>query len=163
MVRINDLCSLAYVICIMLLCAIAFLWVCVDGLCTPEWLLTNVILSCIGEAILCYVLVRHIRRSVTELKGSRVRDFYERILLMSISGFLFGSLWMLDACGVITSASNNSISEFGFACNIMVIAVAFLVWMAIEIYKFNRHKKSWIKLLKKAIGIAITFFLKSDF
>ena len=142
MVRINDLCSVAYVISIMLLCAIAFFWVCIDGLCTPEWLLTNIIVSCVGEAVLCYVLVRHIRRSAAKLKGSRVKDFYRRIFLMSVFGFFFGSLWLMDVYGVIMSPPNNSISEFGFACNIMAIAAAFVAWMAIEIYKIEKHKKA---------------------
>ena len=142
MVRINDLCSVAYVISIMLLCAIAFFWVCIDGLCTPEWLLTNIIVSCVGEAVLCYVLVRHIRRSAAKLKGSRVKDFYRRIFLMSVFGFFFGSLWLMDVYGVIMPPPNNSISEFGFACNIMAIAAAFVTWMTIEIYKIEKHKKA---------------------
>lgn len=153
MVSLREQCEIARIITILLLFVISFLWMCVYGFCTPEWLLPNIILGCIGEILLCYILVRHIRRSAMKFKGSRVKDFYERIFTFYLLVMLFGIVWLLDA-----SRSTGSASGFGFSSNIIAIALIFLVWMIIEIHKINKQKKKWT--IKKAIGIAITFFLK---
>ena len=148
MVTLREQCEVVYVIGILLLFVVSFLWMCVDGLCTPDWLLPNVILSCVGEVLLCYVLVRHIRRGATRLRGSRVKDFYKRIFLLSLLWILFGIVWLLDACGIFKAWSVRSTSGFGFSFNIILIALIFLVWMMIEIHKINKRRKKWLNLKK---------------
>ena len=149
MVKIREQYEIAYVIGMLLLFVISFLWMCVDGICTPEWLLPNIILSCIFEVLLCYIMVRHIRRTVMKLKNSRVKDFYERILVLSLLGISFGAVWLLNACSVFKSGFSGSISGFGFSCNIIVIALIFFVWMIIEIYRVNKRRNKWITFNKK--------------
>ena len=137
MKKVNEQYEVVFILGLMLLFVISFLWMCVDGLCTPDWLLTNIIIACVGEILVCYVLVRHIMRAAKKLKGFCIKMLYEKILVLSIFGISFGAVWLLSAFRVFLSKykSIGEFSEFGFACNIIGIASIFFIWMYIEIYK----------------------------
>lgn len=112
------------------------LCLCLNGICTEDWLVKNVILCSMAEVTLFVWMIVHIRKGTSEiLKQTRslqaVKSLYQRILIPTGFCIAFGGIQLF-------------VSEFTFlptmiyGFNILGMGFFFFVWMCIGIIRINK-------------------------
>ena len=134
----------------LLVVASTFLSMCLSGMCSPEWLHTNVVLGSVAEIIFFVWLVRHIQRGASFLAKETksllvVRTFCVRVIFLSVIVILFGFITFNFSSKSFYYENaifdNESDAALIYLVNIAGIALLILAWMCIEIHRINKSMR----------------------
>ncbi len=133
---------------VFLIAATIFLSMCLSGMCSPEWVFTNVVLGSLAELIFFVWIVTNIRRGSLEILRQTknlliVKALYKRILYLSVIVALYGLLTfsfsseMFNHFAVISENETNSARIY--LLNVLIVAFIIFFWMCIEIHRINKR------------------------
>lgn len=134
----------------LLVVASTFLGMCLSGLCSPDWLKTNVVLGSVAEILFFVWLVRHIQRGASYLVRETksllvVRAFYLRVVFLSMIVVLFGVIAFNFASKSFNQENavfdSESSAALIYLVNIAGIAILIIAWMCIEIHRINKSMR----------------------
>ena len=134
----------------MFFVAASFVCICNLGYCTEDWLVKNLVIGYVAEAILFAWGISFIRKGSLEvLKETRslkaVKELYNRVLFLSAFGMIFSLILLIFPYGMLNQKYTQTDSQTDpiliYALNIFVAGLVFFVWMGIEISKINKRMR----------------------
>lgn len=150
MKKVNAVIEGLVVLWVVLISATTFLSMCVSGMCSPEWVSGNVVISSIVEIVFFIWMVVHIQRGANDVFQETknlfvVKSLYKRVLKLSVIVAFYGLITFCFSSKMFnhfTDISNNEVSAARiYLMNVVGIALLFFIWMWIEIYKINKRTR----------------------
>lgn len=135
-----------FVLGFMFLIVASFLCLVLSGICTPDWVIPNVIWLSATELVLVVWAIIHIRKgSVEILKETRslmsLKDLYERVMMLSGFGIIFGLIQLFFFSGLFSRPEDDFHQMLFYAFNVIGVSVLFFVWMWLAIRKINKRMR----------------------
>ena len=89
-----------------------------------------------------------------------VKELYSRVLYLMGFGIMFSLIIAVIHCGISCTTAEHSDAMLIYVLNLFVPSAFIFVWMYIESRRIKNLLKDQhvLQFIKKAIGIAITFF-----
>ena len=152
----------------MFFIAASFMCICFLGYCDKEWLNVNILISCAVEIVLVIWGILFLRAGSREIIEEThsiklVKELFNGILYPMGFTIVFACMLYLFSSRITGEFKADAILIYSL--NLISVASIFFVWSMIVIRKINRVMRLWKGglsdgkcLIKKAIGITITFF-----
>ena len=133
-----------------LIMASTYFSISLSGMCSPEWIPTNVVLGSLAEIIFFVWLVLHIQKGASNLLRETksflvVKSLYKRVLFLSVIVVLYGFVTLKFSS--LSFGHLNAISDIEskaalfYFVNVAGIATLVFVWMCIEIGRINKKMR----------------------
>lgn len=132
---------------VWLIVAMTFLSMCLSGMCSPDWLFRNVVISSIAEIIFFVWIVVNIQKGTLDvLRETKnfllVKALCKKVLYLSVVVALYGLVMFCFSSKMFNYFSDISDNEENAALIYLVnmLGVAFIIfsWMCVKIHKINR-------------------------
>ena len=131
---------------LLLFVDITALSLCLDGICTEDWVATKVTICSVIEVVLCIWMYNHIRKGSSEiLRKTRdlelLKSLYIKIKYYALFGIVFGLWHLCKALGIFTVSVDDTRWQFVYACNVLGVALLFFLWMHFSVKEINKRQE----------------------